>query len=70
MLNQAYLILVSELSHCSKWNKATTFATTDTKIYVPVVTLSTNGKVKLLKQLKSGFKITIYWNIYQLKVTR
>ena len=62
--------MVSELSHCSKWNKATIFATTDTKIYVPVVTLSTNGKVKLLKQLKSGFKITIYWNIYQLKVTR
>ena len=35
--------------------KATTFARTDAKIYVPVVTLSTQDNAKLLKQLKSGF---------------
>ena len=33
------------------------FAITDTKLYVPVVTLSTQDK--LLQQLKSGFKRTI-----------
>ena len=47
----------------------TYFAITDTKPYVPVVTLSTNGNGKLLDQLKSGFKRTIKWNKYQSKVT-
>ena len=31
------------------------FAITDTKLYVPVVTLSTQGNTKLLNQLKPGF---------------
>ena len=39
--------------------KATAFAITDTKLYVPVVTLSTQDNVKLLQQLKSGFERTI-----------
>ena len=34
---------------------------TDTKLYVPVVTLSTQDNAKLLDQLKSGFKRTINW---------
>ena len=33
----------------------TKFATTETKLYVPVVTLSTEDNVKLLQQLKSNF---------------
>ena len=37
-------------------NKATTFALTDTELYVPVVTLSTDDNRKLLQQLKSLFK--------------
>ena len=41
------------------------FAITDTKLYVPVVTLSTQDNAKLLQQLKSGFKRTINWNKYQ-----
>ena len=32
------------------------FSTTETKLYVPVVTLSTQDNTKLLQQLKSGFK--------------
>ena len=48
--------------------KATTFPITDTKLYVPVVTLSTQDNAKLLQQLKSGFKRTINWNKYQSKV--
>ena len=32
------------------------FAITETKLYVPVVTLSTKDNVKLIQQLKSGFK--------------
>ena len=46
-----------------------TFAITDTKLYDPVVTLSTQDNVKLLRQLKSGFKRTINWNKYRSKVT-
>ena len=38
---------------------------TETKLYVPIVTLSTQNNVKLLKQLKSDFKRTINWNKYQ-----
>ena len=41
------------------------FAITDTKIYVLVMTLSTQDIAKLLEQLKSGFKRTIKWNKYQ-----
>ena len=49
--------------------KATTFAVTDTKLYVPVLILSTQGNTKLLQQLKSSFKRTTNWNKYQSKVT-
>ena len=45
----------------------TTFAITDTKLYVPVVTLSTQDNAKLLQQLKSGFKRVINWNKYLSK---
>ena len=38
------------------------FTITDTKLYVPVVFLSTEDNAKLLQQLKSGFKRTINWN--------
>ena len=48
---------------------ATKFKITDTKLYVPVVTLSTQDNEKLLQQLKSGFKRTINWNKYQSKVS-
>ena len=37
-------------------NGAGTFAITDTKFYVPVVTLSTQENTKFPQQLKSGFK--------------
>ena len=42
-----------------------TFKITDTKLYVPVVTLSKENDVKLLEQLKIGFKRTIKWNKYR-----
>ena len=48
---------------------ATTFSITDTKLYVPVVTLSTQDNAKLLEKWKSGFKRTIKWNKYQAKVS-
>ena len=48
-------------------NQDATFEIKNTKLYVPVVTLSTQNNAKLLPQLKSGFKKTIYWNKYLSK---
>ena len=48
-------------------NQRATFTVTETKLYVPVVTLSTQDNAKLLTQLKSGFKRTINWNKYLSK---
>ena len=46
-----------------------TLAITDTKFYVPVVTLSTQDDSKLLQPLQSGFKRTSNWHKYQFKVS-
>ena len=48
-------------------NQAATIAITDTKLYVPVVTLSTQENTKFFQQLKSGFKRVINWNKYLSK---
>ena len=45
------------------------FEIKDTKLYVPVVTLSKENDTKLLEQLKSGFKRTIKWNKYGSQLT-
>ena len=49
-------------------NHVPIFTMTDSKLYVPVVTLSTQDNAKILQQLKSDFKRAINWNKYQLKV--
>ena len=41
---------------------AATFTITDTKLYVPIVTLKTEDNAKLWKLLNEGFKRSIYWN--------
>ena len=46
-----------------------TFQITDTKLYVPVVTLSKENDTKLLEQLKTGFKRTIKWNKHRSQIT-
>ena len=40
------------------------FEITDTKLYVSLVTLSTQDNSKLLQQLKLGFKRVIDWKKY------
>ena len=44
------------------------FQITKTKLYVSVATLSAQDNVKLLQQLKSGFKRIINWNKYESSV--
>ena len=48
-------------------NQNATFEITDTRLYVPVVTLSTQENAKLLQQLKLGFKRVMNWNKYLSK---
>ena len=47
---------------------ATTFKITSTNLYVPLVTLSTKDNVNLEKQLREGFKRSVYWNEYKPKI--
>ena len=47
----------------------TKFKLIETKLYLPVVTLSTLDNAKLLQQLNPGFKRTINWNKYESNIT-
>ena len=47
-----------------------TLAMTDCKLYVPVVTLSKDDEIKLLTNLKLGFKKEIIWNEYRSQMTK
>ena len=42
------------------------FKITDSKLYVPIVTLSAEDNVKLSKLLSEGFKRSVYWNEYKI----
>ena len=44
-------------------------AINDCKLYIPVVTLSKDDKIKLLTNLKSGFTREIEWNKYRSQMT-
>ena len=46
----------------------TTFKITNTKLYVPIVTLSSKDNVKVVKLLEEGFKRPVYWNEHQTKI--
>ena len=45
------------------------FEITDCKLYVPVVSLSTENENKLLDQLKTGSPVTVKWNKYRCQIT-
>ena len=59
----------SENCVISSANSKTKSTKTITKLYVPIVILSTQDNAKLLQQLKSRFKRTTNWSKYQSKVT-
>ena len=73
LINCEFNLILTWSANCvisnSATNQATTFAITDTRLYVPVITLSTHNDAKILQQLKSGFKRIINWNKCQPKVT-
>ena len=63
LLNCEINLTLTWSEHCvisnAPANQGTTFVTTDRKVYVPVLTLSTQDNAKLLHKSKSGFKRTI-----------
>ena len=69
-LNQPANITLTWSSTCVIFSATgeTKFKIIDAKLYVPVVTLSTQDNAKLLQQLKSGFKRTINWNKYESNI--
>ena len=71
LINCTINLILTYLANCviSEVDRVTAFTITDTRLYVQVVTLSTNDNAELLQQLKSGFKRTINWNKYRSKVT-
>ena len=69
VINCEVSLILTSSSTCviTNSNGVEAFAITDTKLYVPVVTLSTQENTKFLQQLKSGFKRVINWNKYLSK---
>ena len=69
LINCEVNLILTWSSSCviSNSTGAGTFAITDTKLYVPFVTLSTQDNEKLLQQLKTGFSRTASWNKYLSK---
>ena len=67
LINCEINLILTWSSTCVITNSTGTgrFVISDTKLYVLVVTLSTQNNTKLLQQLKSGFKRTINWNKYK-----
>ena len=69
-------LIKCEVSHFLTWSPACIitnstgkgkFAITDTKLYVPVVTFSTQDNTKLLQQLKSGLEQLTGTNTNQIQ---
>ena len=67
LINCEINLILTWSNKCELSDEATTFAITDIKLYVLVVTLSTQDNVKLLKQSKVGFSRTTNWNKFNQK---
>ena len=72
LINCEVSLILTWSSNCviTNFTGAGKFQITETNLYVPVVTLSTQDNAKLLQQLKSGFKRTINWNKYESSVKK
>ena len=69
LVNCEVSLLLTWSSACVITNStgAGTFEITDTNLYIPVVTLSTQKNAAILQQLKSGFKRAVHRNKYLSK---
>ena len=69
LINYEVNLILTWSSTCVITNStgARTFEITETRLYVPVVTLSTQENINFLQELKPGFKKVINWNKYLSK---
>ena len=67
LINGEVSLFLTQSSACIITNSTDEgrFTITDTKLFVPVVTLSTHDNAKLLQQLKSGIRRAFNWKKYQ-----
>ena len=83
LINSEVSLILTWFKNCAITSKATIdaepainnptkekFRITETKLYVLIVTLSTEDGHKLLEQLKTGFKRIIKWNKCRSEVTK
>ena len=68
LINCKVQLLLSWNQYCVLSNLvgASSFTKTDAKLYVSIVTLSTEDNAKLSKLLSEGFKRPVYWNKYKI----
>ena len=68
-LSKHYVLFVAVIDNANGNNddNITIFTIKDTKLYVPVGTLSARGNQKLSKLLSKGFKKSVHWNDYKTK---
>ena len=68
LINRKVEISLKWIENCilSNTGTAATFTITDTKLYVPIITLKTEDNTKLSKLLNEGFKRSVYWNKYKI----
>ena len=57
-----YCVLSAACNDNANGNDNITFTIKDTKLYIPVVTLSARDNQQLTKLLRKGFGRSIYWN--------
>ena len=69
LINCTVYLELNWIEHCvlSTAGDSAKFAITNTKLHVPIVTLSTKDSANLTKQLNEGFKRSAYWNSYETK---
>ena len=62
-----YCVLYANVNDDANDNPNIIFIITNTKLYVPVVTLSTKDNKKLSERLSKGFERTVYQNEHETK---
>ena len=67
LINCEINLILTWSSTCviTKSTDAGRFVIIDTKLYAPLIILSTQENAKLLQQLKNGFKRIVNWNKYR-----
>ena len=67
LINCKVFLELSWIEDCifSRAGNSAKFVITDTKLHVPIVTLSTKDTANLIKQLNEVFKRSVYWNSYE-----